>query len=143
MLREYEGVSGLLSFYSDGTIVQAVRTTFSGGTMSVSDSRTFPHEELADYLASCRESSCILSYNPASFVRDVLHLPSAARKFHDGLVAAEVRKNHPEVDSFTLFHRTVGETVNEGLPYHKITAFSYPDPSLSELIALFLSLIHI
>jgi hypothetical protein len=130
-------VSSLLSFYIDATIIQSVKTTLSGGKLSVSDMRTFPREELADYLATCREKSCILCYNPADFLHDILHLPSAAIKFHDTLVAAEVGKIHPEIDSFTLFHRTVGETITEGMSYLKISTFSYPAPPLDEIIALF------
>ncbi len=99
--------------------------------------RTFPYGELAANLASCREKSCILSYNPASFLHDVLYLPPAASKFLDVLVAAEVVKNHPGLDSFTLFHRTLGETTTDGAPYRKIAAFSYPDISLAEIMALF------
>ena len=130
-------MSSVLSFYIDEKIVQSVKTTFSAGKMSVSDMKTFPYEELADNLATCREKSCIVCYNPAHFLHDVLYLPSAASKFHDGLVTAEVGKIHPETDSFTLFHRTVGETITEGMSYHKISAFIYAAPPLDEIIALF------
>jgi len=130
-------VSSVLSFYFDGTIVQAVRASVAGGKIAVSNTASFPCEELAGYLATCQEKSCILCYNPATFFHDVVSLPSAASKFYDGMVRAEVWKNHLELESFSLFHRTVGETTSEGVPYKKIAAFSYPEEPFSEIISKF------
>jgi hypothetical protein len=130
-------VSSVLSFYIDGTIVQAVRASVAGGKIAVSNVASFPCEDLVRYLATCRDKSCILCYNPAAFFHDIVYLPSAAGKFYDGMVRAEVRKNHDELSAFSLFHRTVGETTHEGALYKKIAAFSYPDAPLSEVISKF------
>lgn len=130
-------MNNVLSFYLDGTIVQAVKTGISDGVVTVSDSRTFPHHELDGYLATCREKACILCCNPSLFHQDIVYLPPAAGRFYDNLVRSEVMKNHPDLTSFTLFYRTVGEATIDGALHNKIAAFSYADDSLSDFISLF------
>lgn len=127
----------ILSFYLDGSVVQAVLARKSASGLSVLDARSFAQEELERYLGGCREKSCILSCNPAGFHQDIVHLPAATAKFYDTLVRAEVRKEHPELDCFSLFYRTVGEETIDGTAYHKIAAFSYPDESFLDYLSLF------
>lgn len=130
-------MSSVVSFYLDGTVVQAVRANVSGDYVSVRDARTFPHDELEGYLAVCPEKSCILCCNPPSFYQDIVYLPPAAAKFYDSLVRAEVRKDHSDLTSFSLFHRTIGEATIDGALYSKIAAFSFADELLSDYIAVF------
>ncbi len=130
-------MSNVLSFYLDGTVVQAVRARIADGTVTVRDARTFPHEELEAYLSDCRERSCILCCNPSSFHQDIVYLPQAAGKYYDSLVRAEVQREHSDLTSFTLFHRTIGEATIEGAQYSKIAAFSYADDPISDFISLF------
>lgn len=130
-------MSNVLSFYLDGTVVQAVRAHVSDPGVTVRDARTFPHDELDGYLAACPEKSCILSCNPPAFYQDIVYLPPAAGKFYDTLVRAEVRKDHSDLTSFSLFHRTIGEAIIDGTQYNKIAAFSYSDELLSDYIAVF------
>jgi len=130
-------MNNCLTFYLDGTVVQAVRTSISGSGVTVRDARTFPHDELDGYLAACPEKSCILCCNPPTFYQDIVYLPPAADKFYDSLVRAEVRKNHSDLTSFSLFFRTIGEAIIDGSQYNKIAAFSYNDELLSDYIAVF------
>ena len=60
-------MSNVLSFYLDGTVVQAVRANVSGDYVTVREAQTFPHDELEGYLATCPEKACILGFNPPSF----------------------------------------------------------------------------
>lgn len=130
-------MSNVLSFYLDGTIVQAVRAHVSGSNVTVRDARTFPHEELEGFLAACPEKSCILCCNPPSFHQDIVYLPPAASKYYDSLVRAEVQKDHSDLTSFSLFYRTIGEATIDGALYSKIAAFSYTDELLSDYISVF------
>ena len=130
-------MSSVLSFYLDGAVVQAVRTTIVDGNVTIKDARTFPHEELEDYLSGCREKTCIICCNPSAFYQDIVYLPQAAGKFYNNLVRAEVQKEHSDLTSFTLFHRVIGEATIDGALYNKIAAFSYADDAISDFIALF------
>ncbi|HEX9023476.1 MAG TPA: hypothetical protein VF799_06540 [Geobacteraceae bacterium] len=130
-------MSNVLSFYLDGTVVQAVRARITDSSVTVRDARTFSHDELEGYLAACPEKTCILSCNPSSFYQDIVYLPPAAAKFYDSLVRAELVKEHSDLTSFSFFHRTIGEATIDGALYNKIAAFSYADEMLSEYIAVF------
>jgi hypothetical protein len=130
-------MSNVLSFYLDGTVVQAVRANISKDSVSIKDVRTFPHDELENYLSGCREKACILCCNPSAFHQDIVYLPPAAGKFYDSLVRAEVQKQHSDLTSFTLFYRTIGEATIDGAPHNKIAAFSYADDSLSGFMSIF------
>jgi hypothetical protein len=105
--------------------------------LTVRNARTFPHDELADYLVACPDKSCVVCCNPSSFYQDIVYLPPAASKFYDSLVRAEIRKEHSDLASFTFFHRTIGEAIIDGTLYSKVAAFSYSDELLSDYIALF------
>ena len=130
-------MSNVLAFYLDGTVVQAVRAHVSGNSMTIKDARTFPHDELEGYLTVCPEKSCIICCNPPSFYQDIVYLPPVAGRFYDNLVRAEVRKEHSDLSSFSLFHRTIGEATIDGSIYNKIAAFSYADELLSDYISVF------
>jgi hypothetical protein len=130
-------VSSVLSFYLDGTVVQAVMVDVIDDRLTVRNARTFPHDELEDYLVACPDKTCIVCCNPSSFYQDVVYLPPAASKFYDSLVRAEIRKEHSDLASFTFFHRTIGEAIIDGTLYSKIAAFSYSDELLSDYIAVF------
>lgn len=130
-------MSSILSFYLDGTIVQAMRADMVNGLTEVQDVRTFPLKDLDSYLSGCREKVCIVCCNPPVFYQDIVHLPPATVKFYDSLVRAEVKKIHPSVVSFTLFYRIIGEATVDGNLLNKITAFSYIDDYLSDFISVF------
>lgn len=130
-------MSTTLSFYLDGTSVQAVRANMVNGQAEVKDVLTFPLGDLDTYLAGCREKACIVCCNPPVFYQDIVHLPPATVKFYDSLVRAEVKKNHPSVVSFTLFYRIIGEATVDGSLHNKIAAFSYIDDYLADFISVF------
>lgn len=127
-------MSNVLSFYFDGSIIQAVKLRLAGNTVEIKYARTFPVEEFYDYLSSCKEKSCVICCNPPIFYQDTLHLPPAAEKFYDKLVRNEIRNAHPDLTSFSFFHHIIGESSIEGKPHCKIAVFSYPDKFLSDLI---------
>lgn len=130
-------MSSVLSFYFDGTIVQAVTVTTSGYQVEVSAPLTFRYDELDAYLSFSREKNCILCCNPPGFFQDIIHLPPAAVKHYDTLVRAEVKKAHPELGSFAGFYRTIQDVAIDGRLYNKIAVFSYPDESISGFISAF------
>lgn len=130
-------MSSVLSFYFDGTIVQALTVTTSGYQVEVSGALTFRYDELDAYLSFSREKSCILCCNYPAFYQDIIHLPPAAGKHYDTLVRTEVKKAHPELSAFTGFYRTIHEVAIDGKLYNKIVAFSYPDESISGFISAF------
>ena len=124
-------MSNVFCFYFDGAIVQAVKASIFGDTVTVKDARTFPQNELDDYLSHCSEKSCIVCSNPPLFYQDIIHLPPAAGKLYNKLVRTEIRNAHPDLGSFSIFHRTIGESTIDSRPYSKIAAFSYPDDFLA------------
>lgn len=128
-------MSNVLSFYFDGTIVQAVKVNIAKGLITVEDARTFPFSDFEDYLSVCKDKKCVVSYNPQLFYQDIVHLPPAAGKFYGKLVQSEVHKAHPDLTSFSIFHRTVGESILDAKIFSKIAVFSYPDNFLSGFIA--------
>lgn len=130
-------MSSVLSFYYDGTIVQALTVNVSGYQVTVSGALTFRYDELDAYLAFSREKSCIICCNHPAFFQDIIYLPPAVVKHYDTLVRAEVKKAHPELTSFTGFYRTIHEVAIDGRLYNKIIVFSYPDDSISGLISAF------
>jgi len=128
-------VNNILSFYFDGLIVQAVKVSISGNSVAINDVSTFPLHDFEDYLSLCREKSCIVCCNPPHFYQDIVHLPPAAGRLYGKLVRAEVQKTHPDLTSFSIFFRIVGESMIETRPYNKIAVFSYPDDFLSDFIS--------
>lgn len=130
-------MSNVFCFYFDGAIVQAVKTSISGGTVTINDAHTFPYDELDIYLAGCKEKTFIVCCNTLQFQQDILHLPPAASKHYDKLVRTALRKNHPELTSFTTFHGNVGQTAIDSKVYNKVAAFSYFDEPLSDFISAF------
>jgi hypothetical protein len=130
-------MSNVFSFYFDSALVQAVSTRVSGGIVTVLDAHTFPHDELDSYLAGCREKSFIISYNPLLFHQDIVYLPPAAVRQYDKLVHSEVQRIHPELNSFTSFHTTVGTATIDTKLFNKIAAFSYVDDTLSSVLSVF------
>ena len=127
-------MSDVLSFYFNGAIVQAVRVHIAGQLVTVKDARTFPFDELDVFLSTCKEKVCIVCSNPQIFHQDIIHLPPAAGKLYDDLVRAEIHKTYPDLTSFSIFHRTVGEATIDTRLYSKIVVFSYPDDFLSDFI---------
>lgn len=127
-------MSDVLSLYFDGSIVQAVRVRLTGNSVTVSDARTFPALDLDDYLALSKEKNCIICSNPSLFYQDIIHLPPAADKLYDKLVRTELLNIHPDLTSFSIFYRVIGESMIDGKPYNKVAAFSYPDDFLSNFI---------
>ena len=130
-------MSSVLSFYFDGTIVQALTVTTSGYQVEVSAPLTFRFDELDAYLSFSREKSCILCCNYPAFFQDIIYLPPAAVKHYDTLVRAEVKKAHPELTSFAGFYRTIHEVAIDGRLYNKMVVFSYPDESIAGFISAF------
>lgn len=127
-------MSRTLSFYFDGVTVQAVIVRQRGSAVALQDARTFPFDELPQYLADCRFSRCIICSNPPQFHQDLLEFPPAARKHYDTLIRNELAVRHPELSDYTFFYEIVGETVIETKPYNRIAVFSYPDTFLYEFI---------
>ena len=127
-------MSDVLSFYFNGAIVQAVRAHITGHSVMVKTARTFPFDELDGFLSTCKEKVCIVSSNPQIFHQDIIHLPPAAGKLYNDLVRAEIHKTYPDLPSFSIFHRTVGEATIDTRLYSKIVVFSYPDDFLSDFI---------
>lgn len=126
----------VLSLYFDGTMVQALTACpdSSGGSVKVNDARTFPFYELDDYLASRSEKSCVLCCNPFRFYQDILNLPPVADKLYDKLVRLEMQKAHPDLTSFSIDYRIVGESTIDSRQFRKIAVFSYPDEFLNDFI---------
>jgi hypothetical protein len=127
-------MSNVLSFYFDGSIIQAVKVRLAGNSVEIKYALTLQLEEFYDYLSNCKEKSCIICCNPPIFYQDTVHLPPAAGKFYDKLVGNEIRNAHPDLTSFSFFHNIIGESSIEGKPHCKIAVFSYPDNFLSDLI---------
>ena len=127
----------MLSFYLDGTVVQSMLVDQSGDRLTVREARTFPHNELEDFLADCQEKNCTVCCNPSSFYQDIIYLPPSAEKYYDSLVRAEIQKEHSDLTSFSFFFRTIGELTVDGALKSKIAVFSYTDELLSNYIALF------
>jgi hypothetical protein len=130
-------MSDVLSFYFDGTTVQAVTACTSGYSVTVRSALTFPYDELDDYLSFSKEKSCILCCNSPVYYQDIIHLPPAAVKHYDALVRTEVKKSHPELTAFTIFYRIISEATIDGKLFNKIAAFSYADESISGFISAF------
>ncbi|MDD5284967.1 MAG: hypothetical protein PHD54_03860 [Desulfuromonadaceae bacterium] len=131
-------MSSVLSFYLDGTVVQVLRADISKHVVvTVNDALTFPDKELGAYLATCQIKTCILCFNPTLFFQDTLNLPPAASRFYGNLIHAEVQKRHPDIETFSFFYRSTGETTIDGVAFNRIAVFSYKDDSLSEYISLF------
>ena len=130
-------MSNVFSFYFDGSIVQAVKASVSGGFLTVIDAHTFPQDELDAFLSACKEKEFIVCCNPLLFHQDVVHLPPAASRQHDKLARSEVMRIHPELDAFTTFHTTAGQATIDGKVYSKIAVFSYLDESLDDFMSLF------
>lgn len=128
-------MSDVLSFYFDGALVQAVKVRTAGNSVTIKEAATFPFDELDDYLSACREKSCIVCGNPQLFYQDIVHLPPAAAKLYDKLVRSEVQNTHPDLTSFSIFHRTVGEATIDTRQFSKIAVFSYQDAFLADFIA--------
>jgi len=126
----------VLSLYFDGTTVQALTTCacISGGSVTIKDARTFTLGELDNYLSLCNEKSCIISCNPLLFYQDIVHLPPAAAKHYDKLVRAEIKNAHPDLTSFSIYYRKIGESTIDNRQYSKIAVFSYPDDFLAGFI---------
>jgi hypothetical protein len=127
-------MSDLLSFYLDGTVVQAVKVRIIGKSVTVLDAVTLTTGGLADYLSVCEEKSCVVCCNPQSFYQDIVHLPPAAGKHYGKLIRGKIQSAHPDLTQFSFFHCTIGETMIDTKAYSKIAAFSYPDDFLSRLI---------
>jgi len=127
-------MSDVLSFYFDGAIVQAVKACISNDTLTIKDARTFPFDEFDDYLSACGEKTCVVCSNPPLFYQDIVHLPPAAGKLYDKLVRSEIQKAHPDLTSFSIFHRTIGESIIDTRQYSKIAVFSYPDDFIADFI---------
>jgi len=130
-------MSSVLSFYFDGTIVQALTVSTSGYQVAVSGSLTFSYDELDAYLSFSKEKNCILCCNCPAFFQDIIYLPPAVAKHYDTLVRAEVRKAHPELTSFAGFYRTINEVAIDGRLFNRIVVFSYPDESIAGFISAF------
>lgn len=128
-------MKSVLSFYFDGTIVQAVKVRVADGLITVEDARTFLFSDFDDYLSTCKEKRCVVSSNPQLFYQDIVHLPPAAGKFYGKLVRSEIQKNHLDLPICSIFHRTVGESTIDTKTYSKIAAFSYPDDFLADFIS--------
>lgn len=127
----------MLTFYLDGTNVQIVTTSAKGNGFLLENARSFPQTELAGFLTTCKDDNCILCCNPTIFYTDTVYLPPSGTKFYDQMVRSEVQKSHPDLGSFSLFYRVIGETTLDGSLYNKIVAFSYPDDSIADVISLF------
>lgn len=128
-------MSDVLSFYFDGAIVQAVKVRITGIAATAEEARTFPYEELDDFLSTCREKNCIICCNPQFFYQDIVHLPPNAIKHYDRLIRSEIQSMHPDLTSFSLFHHTVGESIIDAKPFSKIAVFCYQDDFLSDFIS--------
>ncbi len=130
-------MSNVFSFYFDGSIVQALKACISSNSVTIKDALTFPLDGLDDYLSGCGEKTFIICCNPLLFHQDIVYLPPAASSHYDKLVRTEVQKIHPELTSFTSFHRTVGQATIDSKVHNKIAAFSYTDDTLSSFISVF------
>ena len=130
-------MTGIVSVYFDGAIVQAVHASISGGSLTVKEAYTFPLDELDDYLSGRREKSFIICSNPLSFHQDVIYLPPAASRQYDKLVRAEAHRLHPELTAYSTFHTTVGQATIDTKLFNKIAVFSYADDFLSSFISVF------
>jgi hypothetical protein len=130
-------MSNVFSFYFDGTIVQTVKASISGGVLTIKDALTFPHDELDDFLSTCKEKKIIICCNPSIFQQDIVFLPPAASRQYDRLVRSEVQRIHPELTSFTTLHTTIGQSTVDGKVFNKIAAFSYSDEALTALLTAF------
>lgn len=130
-------MSNVLSLYFDGTIVQVLKVTVSRGAVTIGEARTFLQSELDEYLAGCREKKCVISYNPATFNQTIISLPPAAGRHTAQLIASDLKKHHPDSDSFVFFHRMLGEITSYAKTYHKLAVFSYDDAPLDGLISIF------
>lgn len=130
-------MSNVHSLYFDGVVVQAVNACISGKTVTIKDTRTFPEDELDEYLSTCKDTSFVISCNPLLFHQDILYLPPAAVKHYDKLVRTELYKLHPELTSFTSFYSVVGQATVDAMVHNKIAAFSYEDDPLSDFITRF------
>lgn len=127
-------MSDVLSFYFDGVLVQAAKVRIDGNSVVVTDARSFPFDEFDGYLSDCKEKTCVVSCNPPVYYQDLIYLPPAAVKLYDKLVRSEVQNAHPDLTSFSIFYRTIGESTVETRVFNKIAAFSYPDEFLSRFI---------
>lgn len=98
---------------------------------------TFPESELEQYLAGCRGREFIICCNPSLFHQHMLHLPPAALRHYQALVASEIAKLHPEPGPFTSWHRVTGQAIIDGKVFNKVATFSYPTPAFSSLLEAF------
>ncbi len=130
-------MTSISSFFFDGKIVQVVNACISGGMATIKDARTFPLDDLDDYLSNCREKSFIICCNPLSFHQDIVYLPPAASRQYDKLVRAEAQKLHAELTSFSTFHTAVGQATIDSKVFNKIAVFSYVDDFLSSFLSIF------
>ena len=128
-------MSDIFSLYFDGAVVQAVKLRTAGNSITIRESATFPFDEIDDYLSASKEKTCIISCNPQAFYQDIVHLPPAAGKLYDKLVRNEIQNLHPDLTSFSIFHRTIGESTIDTRLYSKIAVFSYPDDFISDFIS--------
>lgn len=125
----------VLSLYFDGAIVQAVTVRIVGGAAIIEDARTFPFEELSEFIATCPQKSCVVCSNPQQFFQDIIHLPPAAVRHYGRLVQGKVARAHPELTSFSSIYHIIGDITLEGKPFNKMAVFSYADSFLTELIS--------
>lgn len=127
----------VFSLYFDGTTVQAARVGLSGSALTIQDARTFPHDELDDFLSQTKDKSFIVCCNPPTFHQDIVYLPPAAHRHYDSLVASEVGKLHPELSFFATAHGIVGQATIDSKEFNKVAAFSYPEEFLCAILATF------
>jgi hypothetical protein len=130
-------MSNTLSFYLDGTVVQAVYASISNGSVIVRDAVTFPNDELGSYLDGCRDKTCIVTCNPSAFYQDIMYFPQSAAKLYYNLIRAELMKTHPDLGNFNFNYGIIGETTADGMVKNKLAVISYADESTADIISIF------
>jgi hypothetical protein len=125
----------VLSLYFDGAIVQAITVRIVDGSAFAEEARTFPLEELSEFIAISQKKSCVVCSNPQQFFQDIFHLPPAAVRHYGKLVQGKVARAHPELTSFSSIYHIIGDITLEGKPFNKVAVFSYADAFLSGLVS--------
>ena len=98
------------------------------GNLVVSRTLAVEDAEFDQFLVRERARDFTVVYSFRTFYQDVLLLPPVEEKYLDTLVEGEIRKNAPELASFTFYYSILKDKVHEGRPVREVFVFA-ADPA--------------
>jgi hypothetical protein len=121
----------------EGGQVKVAYGSRRNGTLVVTRTLLVKDEEFDFFLSQEKINDFIVVFSFQTFYQDVLLLPPVEEKYLDTLLAAEIRKNAPELKEFVFFSKVIRDKVHEGRQVKEIFVFAADPSEISPLLERF------